>query len=60
MAINQDFIPVDTDVHFIDCTSAWKLLNHNEQLYTYYMGRASWEGAKVCAFQRYIEKFYAG
>ncbi|MDR3549286.1 MAG: hypothetical protein P4M11_13665 [Candidatus Pacebacteria bacterium] len=49
----QEVIPVETNVHFVDCASAWKGISKTEQLYAYYFARAAWEGAKVCAFQRY-------
>lgn len=44
---------METNVHFVDCASAWKGISKTEQLYAYYFARAAWEGAKVCAFQRY-------
>lgn len=49
------FISPETNVHFIDCSSAWPLLSKDERLYAYHFARASWEGAKVCAFQRSYE-----
>eukprot|EP00826_Nyctotherus_ovalis_P055150 TRINITY_DN7308_c0_g1_i4.p1 TRINITY_DN7308_c0_g1~~TRINITY_DN7308_c0_g1_i4.p1 ORF type:complete len:283 (-),score=71.58 TRINITY_DN7308_c0_g1_i4:1161-2009(-) len=51
----DQIIPVDTSVHFIDCSDAWPLLTKEEQLYAYHFTRASWEGAKICAFQRSYE-----
>eukprot|EP01022_Parablepharisma_sp_SALTPOND_P017709 TRINITY_DN287_c0_g1_i1.p1 TRINITY_DN287_c0_g1~~TRINITY_DN287_c0_g1_i1.p1 ORF type:complete len:741 (+),score=95.70 TRINITY_DN287_c0_g1_i1:8973-11195(+) len=51
----EQFISVDTNVHFIDCSSAWPLLSKDEQLYAYHFARASWEGAKICTFQRSFE-----
>lgn len=51
----DQIIPVETDVHFLDCSAAWPLLTEKEQLYAYHFTRASWEGAKICAFQRSYE-----
>jgi hypothetical protein len=48
----QDYIPVETNVHMLDCAKAWSQLNLREKMYTYFIARASWEGAKVCTFQR--------
>eukprot|EP00830_Metopus_es_P016334 TRINITY_DN501_c0_g1_i1.p1 TRINITY_DN501_c0_g1~~TRINITY_DN501_c0_g1_i1.p1 ORF type:complete len:713 (+),score=157.24 TRINITY_DN501_c0_g1_i1:43-2181(+) len=54
-ASSNDYIPVHTNVSYLDCADAWKLLTPKEQLYAYYFGKASWEGAKICTFQRSYE-----
>ena len=51
----DQIIPIDTNVHFLDCKNAWPLLTKKEQFYAYHLTRASWEGAKICAFQRSYE-----
>jgi len=52
---SDKFISPETNVHFIDCSPAWPLLSKEERLYIYHFARASWEGAKICAFQRSYE-----
>jgi dipeptidyl-peptidase-3 len=54
-ADKDQIISVDTLVHFMDCSEAWPLLTEKEQLYAYHFTQASWEGAKICAFQRSYE-----
>lgn len=51
----KDFIPITANIHRIECGNAWKQLNLKEKLYAYYLYRSSWEGAKVCWFQRSYE-----
>jgi len=51
----DQIIPVDASVHFLDCNEAWALLTEKEQLYAYHFTQASWEGAKICTFQRSYE-----
>ena len=51
----KEFKPVDTPVHSIECAEAFNQLEPKEALYAYYMTRASWEGAKICWFQRSYE-----
>lgn len=55
MSAGDHSISPETNVHLIDCSSAWPLLTKEEQLYAYHFARASWEGAKICAFQRSYE-----
>eukprot|EP00500_Bicosoecida_sp_ms1_P004572 CAMPEP_0203815534 /NCGR_PEP_ID=MMETSP0115-20131106/11160_1 /ASSEMBLY_ACC=CAM_ASM_000227 /TAXON_ID=33651 /ORGANISM="Bicosoecid sp, Strain ms1" /LENGTH=727 /DNA_ID=CAMNT_0050724431 /DNA_START=24 /DNA_END=2207 /DNA_ORIENTATION=- len=35
----------------LDCTTAFAGLTPQERLYAHYIGRASWEGAKICLLQ---------
>ena len=51
----KEFLPVTAPVHSIECSAAFAQLESNEALYAYYMTRASWEGAKICWFQRSYE-----
>lgn len=51
----KEFLPVTAPVHAIECPAAFAQLEPNEALYAYYMTRASWEGAKICWFQRSYE-----
>lgn len=48
-------IPVTTNFTLIDCQKAFKGLNENESLYAYNFAKASWNGAKICYFQRSYE-----
>lgn len=49
------YIHIETEVENLDCTQAWTNLTISEKLYAYYFARASWEGSKVCWFQRSYE-----
>lgn len=51
----KEFIPITTQIHQIECAKSWSQLTKTEKLYAYYLTRASWEGAKVCWFQRSYE-----
>lgn len=51
----KDFIPVTTNIHYIDAKDSFGQLNDDEQKYAYYMARAAWEGSKICWFQRSYE-----
>ena len=51
----KEFIPVSTNIHRIECKSAWAQLSKRERMYAYYMSRAAWEGSKICYFQRSYE-----
>ena len=42
-------------MHSVQCESSFGQLTDTEALYAYYMARASWDGAKVCWFQRSYE-----
>jgi len=49
------FIETRTRIMSIDCSKAFGGLDEKEKLYSYYFSRASWEGAKICYFQRSYE-----
>ena len=51
----KEFIPVTANVHSIDASASFSLLSQQEALYAYYMARASWDGSKICWFQRSYE-----
>lgn len=51
----REFIPVTTNVHSVECESSFGQLEATEATYAYYMARASWEGSKICWFQRSYE-----
>ena len=51
----RDFIPVTTAIHSIECASAFKQLTPKEKRYAYHLAKASWEGSKICWFQRSYE-----
>lgn len=44
-------IPLETEVVALDATEAFKLLTPTEQKYACALGRADWEGAKICLLQ---------
>ena len=44
-----------SNVHSVECTDSFGQLSDTEATYAYYMTRASWEGSKVCWFQRSYE-----
>jgi len=48
-------IPLETPVVALEASSAFSMLTHREQLYAYYLGRADWEGAKICLLQCSVE-----
>lgn len=54
-SLPQEFIPVTAPVHSVECESAFNQLDEKEAAYAYYMTRASWEGSKICWFQRSYE-----
>eukprot|EP01063_Lacrimia_lanifica_P006041 TRINITY_DN13631_c0_g1_i1.p1 TRINITY_DN13631_c0_g1~~TRINITY_DN13631_c0_g1_i1.p1 ORF type:complete len:775 (+),score=339.75 TRINITY_DN13631_c0_g1_i1:22-2346(+) len=44
-------IPMDTPVVGLKATDAFNMLTEDEKAYAYYIGRASWDGAKICLLQ---------
>jgi len=48
-------IPLSTPVVSLEASSAFSMLTRREQLYAYYLGRADWEGAKICLLQCSVE-----
>lgn len=53
--LDSFYIDYDSKVRNIDCEKAFSNLNNKERLYSYYFSRASWEGAKICYYQRSFE-----
>jgi dipeptidyl-peptidase-3 len=53
--VNKEFIPTHTRVSAIACPQSWSQLEKKEKMYAYHMARASWEGSKICWFQRSYE-----
>ena len=51
----RDIIPTTTKVHSVECSDSFSQLSETEAMYAYYMARASWEGSKICWFQRCYE-----
>ena len=39
----------------MECADSFSQLSETEAMYAYYMTRASWEGSKICWFQRCYE-----
>lgn len=50
-----EYIDLKSRIHPIDCEKAFNILDKREKYYAYYMTRASWEGSKICYFQRSYE-----
>jgi dipeptidyl-peptidase-3 len=50
-----EYIQLQTPIGEINAEEAFGQLESKEKLYSYYMSRASWEGAKICYFQRSYE-----
>jgi dipeptidyl-peptidase-3 len=44
-------IPTDTPVVELEATAAFGMLTQQEQAYAFGLGRADWEGAKICLLQ---------
>ena len=51
----KEFIPITASVHSVECETSFGQLDTKEALYAYHMTRASWEGSKICWFQRSYE-----
>jgi len=48
-------IPLETPVVSLEASKAFAMLTPREQHYAYYLGRADWEGAKICLLQCSVE-----
>ena len=48
-------IPTHTNISELDCSAAFGGLAQKEALYAYYFAKASWNGAKICFFERSYE-----
>jgi dipeptidyl-peptidase-3 len=51
----KPFIPTDSPIQAIFAESEFNQLNDQEKNYTYYFSKASWEGSKICYFQKSYE-----
>jgi len=51
----KDFVEITSDIHKIDAKKAVSQLEDKEANYAYYMAQASWQGSKICWFQRSYE-----
>ena len=49
------YIDLRSPIANIDCEKPFQKLDTREKLYAYYFSRASWEGSKICYFQRSYE-----
>ena len=50
--MEKPFIPVETSFSLIACEEAFKELDEKQALYAHNFARASWNGAKICFFER--------
>ena len=48
-------ISIDTAFSTIDCETAFKGLDNKQAQYAYNFAKASWNGAKICFFERSYE-----
>lgn len=55
MSNNPPFISEHTPFSLIACEEAFKILEERQALYAYNFARASWNGAKICFFERSYE-----
>ena len=53
--MEKPFIPVETSFSLIACEEAFKELDEKQALYAHNFARASWNGAKICFFERSYE-----
>jgi dipeptidyl-peptidase-3 len=51
----KPYIPTETNFSLIDCEQAFGALDEKQALYSYYFAKASWNGAKICFFERSFE-----
>ncbi len=54
-ALKHHVVTVEGSVAQLECTEAFKLLTPKERLYAYHVGKAAWEGAKICLLQTSAE-----
>lgn len=55
MTTPPPYIQIDTPFSLIACQEAFAALDQKQALYSYYFARASWNGAKICFFERSYE-----
>ena len=48
----KEFISLETPIHKVDARDAWEALNENQKAYAYHFAQASWEGYRICLFQK--------
>ncbi len=53
--LKHHVVTVEGSVAQLECTEAFKLLTPKERLYAYHVGKAAWEGAKICLLQTSAE-----
>ncbi len=53
--MSKPFISLETNFSLIDCEQAFNSLEEKQALYSYFFAKASWNGAKVCFFERSFE-----
>lgn len=51
----KNIIPVNTPFSLIACEDAFNLLEEKQAQYAYNFSKASWNGAKICFFERSYE-----
>lgn len=52
MATPPPYIQTETPFSLIACQEAFAALDQKQALYSYHFARASWNGAKICFFER--------
>ena len=53
--MDKPCISLETNFSLIDCEQAFNALEKKQALYSYYFSKASWNGAKICFFERSYE-----
>ena len=53
--MSKPFIPIETAFSLIACEDAFNALDERQAAYAHYFAMASWNGAKVCFFERSYE-----
>ena len=53
--LKHHVVTVVGSVAQLECTEAFKLRTPKERLYAYHVGKAAWEGAKICLLQTSAE-----
>ena len=53
--MSKPFIPITTNFSELDCEKAFNALQQQQSLYAYNFAKASWNGAKICFFERSYE-----
>jgi len=53
--MTKPYIPLTTTLSQLDCEVAFNALAPEQALYAYHFAKASWNGAKICFFERSYE-----